>query len=131
MNYLKEKSKTLVVLSAVKGEIKKCFSAEQGILKLIVAFDHINYVRYICISTCTLNEIFEKVWQYRKDLITSGYDASSFGDLFRAIANEFFNKEMKQNDGPFRSGYITGIHVVQWWFKTRMIKTLTRSWKFA
>lgn len=55
VNYLKEKSKTLAVVSAVKGEMKKCFSADQGILKLIFTFDHMNYVRYICISTCTLN----------------------------------------------------------------------------
>ena len=47
IKYLKDVSTMLAIVSAVReGDLKRHFSAEREIVRLIFAFDHINYARY-------------------------------------------------------------------------------------
>ena len=58
---LKDVSTMLANVSVVtKGGLKRHFSAEREILKLMIAFDHINYAGYITYQHVYLNDLLRK-----------------------------------------------------------------------
>ena len=58
---LKDVSTMLAIVSAVReGGLKRDFSAEREILKLMIAFDLINYVGYITYQHVYLNDLLRK-----------------------------------------------------------------------
>ena len=76
----------VAAFSAVReADLKRYFSAEQDILKLIFTFDHINYSRHNTYQYVYLNDLSRKEKGVAKDLITNGYGASSFGGSFSTI----------------------------------------------
>ena len=115
--------------------MKRHFSAEREILKLVFAFHHINYARYNTYQHVYLNDLLRKDKSVAKDVISNGYGASSSGESFSTIhgdlVTEHFNKETKGTAGPFRSGYSTAIYAVNKWIKTSHIhsKMQTMLWK--
>ena len=95
--YLKDVSTILAIVSAVReGDLKKHFSAEREFLKLMFAFDHINYAGYITYQDVLLRKDTSIV----KDLITNVHHVlgtrsvpfsnirTEFGDL-RSIRSEY------------------------------------------
>ena len=83
VKYLKDMSTMLVIASAVReGGLKRHFSAEKQILKLMFAFDHINYAGYITYQHVYLNNLLRKDNSIVKDLITNGHGASCSGNSF-------------------------------------------------
>ena len=111
--------------------MKRHFSAEREILKLMFAFDHINYARYNTYQHVYLNNLLRKDKIVAKDVISKGYGASSSGDSFSTIhgdlVTEHFNKETKGTAEPFRSGYSTAIYAVNKWIKTSHIHSKMRT----
>ena len=88
-------------ISAVReGGLKRHFSAEREILKLMFAFDHINYAEYIAYQHVYLNNLLRKDNSIVKDLITNRHRALCFGDMFstihRDLVTEHFNKKQKE-----------------------------------
>ena len=106
----------LAIVSAVKeGGLKRHFSAEREIFKLMFAFDHINYAGCITYQHLYLNNLLRKDNSIVKDLITNEHGALCFGDTFPNIhrdkVNEHFNKETKGTAVHFPSGYSTDIYL--------------------
>ena len=74
IKYFKDVSIMLAIVSAIRqGGLKRHFSAKQEILKLIFAFDHINYAGYITYQHVCLNNLLRKGNSIVKDLITNGH----------------------------------------------------------
>ena len=91
----------LAVVSAVrKGGLKIHFSAEPEILKLMFAFDQINYAGYITYQHACLNDLLRKDNSVVKGLITNGHGASCSRDWFSTIhgdlVTEHFKKKQKE-----------------------------------
>ena len=77
VSYLKDVSTMLAIASAVREDsLKRYSSAEHEILKLMVAFDHINYAGYIAYWQVYLNNLLRKHNSIVSDLITNGDGAS-------------------------------------------------------
>ena len=61
IKYLKDVSRILALVFALKqGGLKRHFSAKQEILKLMFAFNHINYAGYITYQHVYLNNLWRK-----------------------------------------------------------------------
>ena len=74
IKYFKDVSIMLAIVSAIReGGLKRHFSAEQEILKLIFAFDHISYAGYITYQHVCLNNLLRKGNSIVKDLINNGH----------------------------------------------------------
>ena len=124
--YLKDVSTMPAIVSAVReGNLKRHFSAEQEIVRLKFAFDHINCARYNTYQHVYSNNLLRKDKIIAKYLISNGYGTSGPGDSFSTIhgnlVTEHFNKETKGTAGPFRPGYSTDIYAVNKWIKTSHI----------
>ena len=69
---VKDVSTMLVIVFAVrKGGLKKHFSGEREILKLMFAFDHINCARYVTYQHVYLNNLLRKDNGNAKDLVNN------------------------------------------------------------
>ena len=91
----------LAIVSAVrKGGFKRHFSAEPEILKLMFAFDQINYAGCIAYQHAYLNGLLRKENSIVKGLITNGHGASCSRDWFSTIygdlVTEHFKKKQKE-----------------------------------
>ena len=79
----------LAIKSAIReGDLKRHFSVEQGILKLMFAFDYINYAVYITYQHVYLNNLLRKDNSIEKNLITNRHGASCTGDSFSTISSK-------------------------------------------
>ena len=91
-------------------------------LKLVFAFDHVNYSRYNSYHHIFLTEVKRLNSPAYQDLKHSGYGASLTGShvsgLHGDLMTELFNKETKGTAGPFRSGYSTDMQSVNTWVRT-------------
>ena len=66
-------STILATVSAIReGDLKRHFSVEQEILKLMFALDHINYAVYITYQHVYLNNLLKEDNTIEKGLITNG-----------------------------------------------------------
>ena len=119
--YLKDISLLLsMVFAAREQNLDLYLKAEREILKLL----HVHYSRcnthsmYSCDEKRTNSDIY-------KDLVEHGYTASITGDTFSAVhgdlITEWFNKQTKGKDGPFRSGYSTKLSAVNTYIRTMHI----------
>ena len=78
VKYLKDVSTMLAIVYTVReGDLMIHFSAEQEILKLVFAFDHINYAGHITYQHVYLNDLLRK--SIVKGLITNGHGAHIMG----------------------------------------------------
>ena len=98
---LKDVSTVLVIVSTVrKGVLKRHFSAEREILKLMFAFDYIKYAGYITYQYVYLNNLLRIDNSIVKDSITNRHGASCFGDWFSTnhgdLVTECFKKKRKE-----------------------------------
>ena len=101
VTYLTYMSTMLAIVSTVrKGGLKRHFSAEPEILKLMFAFDQINYAGYITYQHAYLNDLLRKDNSIVKGLITNGHGASCSRDWFSTIhedlVTEHFKKKQKE-----------------------------------
>ena len=101
VTYLKYMSTMLAIVSIVrKGGLKRRFSAELEILKLMFAFNQINYAGYITYQHAYLNDLPRKDNSIVKGLITIGHGASCSRDWFSTIhgdlVTEHFKKKQKE-----------------------------------
>ena len=106
VTYLKYMSTMLAVVSTVrKGGLKRHFSAEPEIWKLMFAFDQNNYAGYITYQHVYLNDLLRKDNSIVKGLITKGYGVScsrdSFSTIHRDLVTEHFKKKRKELLGLF------------------------------
>ena len=95
MTYLKNVPTMLAIVSAVReSDLKRNFSAKQKFLKLMFAFDHINYARYNTYHHVYLKNLLRKDKSIAKDLITNWYGASSSGTAqkMKFSIKDFFSK---------------------------------------
>ena len=61
VKYLKDESSMLAIISAVREcSLKRKFSAEREVLKLMIVFDNINYARHITYQHAYLNNSLRK-----------------------------------------------------------------------
>ena len=108
----------LSILAAVRER-------EREILKLVFAFDHVNYVRYNSNQYVFLTEEKRLNSPAYQDLKHYVYGASLTGSHFSGLhgdlMTELFNKETKGTAGPFRSGYSTDMQSVYTWVRTSHI----------
>ena len=84
-----------IIFIVREGGLKRHFSAEREILKLMFAFDHINYVGYITYQHVYLNNLLGKVNSIVKDLITYGHGASCSGDSLSTIHGDLVTEHFK------------------------------------
>ena len=63
----------VIVFALRKGGLKRHFSAEREILKLMFAFDHINCAGYITYQHVYLNNLLRKDNGNAKDLVNNGH----------------------------------------------------------
>ena len=123
----------LTIISTVReGGLKRHFSAEREILKLMFAFDHINYAGYVTYQHVYLNNLLRKDNSIVKDLITNGHDASCSGDSFSNmhgdLVTEHFKKKWKELLGLSPQVIIlTFIYAVNKWIKTSHIHSKVRT----
>ena len=100
-------------------------------LKLVFAFDHVNYARYKSYQHVLLMEKKRMDTEAYRDLLIYGFGTSltgsSFSGLHGDLLTELFNKETKGNAGPFRSGYSTKVKSVNTWVRTSHIHCEIRS----
>ena len=86
LEYLRDGSTMLAVVSAVReGGLKRHFSAEQGILKLIFALDRIDYAKHGTYHQMYLNNLLRREKSIPKDLITNKYSTSISGGSFSTV----------------------------------------------
>ena len=87
----------LAIVSTVrKGGLKRHFSAEPAILKLMFAFDQINYAGYIRYQHAYLNDLLRKDNSIVKGLITNGHGASCSRDWFSTIHRDLLTGHFKR-----------------------------------
>ena len=79
--------------------------AERELLKIVFAFDHINYARYNSFQHMLLSQEQRLNSRACQDLLLNGHTASTTGNNFSGISGdlltEWFNKETKEYAGPF------------------------------
>ena len=86
LEYLRDGSTMLAVVSAVReGGLKRHFSAEQGIFKLIFALDRIDYAKHGTYHQMYLNNLLRREKSIPKDLITNKYSTSISGGSFSTV----------------------------------------------
>ena len=87
----------LAIVSAVrKGGLKIHFSAEPEILKLMFAFDQINYAGCIAYQHAYLNGLLRKENSIVKGLITNWHGASCSRDGISACIFKWFTEKREQ-----------------------------------
>ena len=112
--------------------LKRHFSAERQILKLIFAFDHINYTGYFTYQHVYLNNLLRKDNSIVKDFITNGHCASYSGDSFSTIHGDFVTEHLKKKLKELL-GFspqviiMTFIYVVNKWIQTSHIHSKVRT----
>ena len=117
IEYLKDVSLMLMLVTAArKANIEMHLQAEREFLKIVFAFDHINYARYNSFQHMLLfleQRLNSRAYQ---DLLSNGHTASTTGNNFSGVSDdlltEWFNKETKESDGPFRGGYSTQMSTI-------------------
>eukprot|EP00794_Sanderia_malayensis_P009432 gene9432-biopygen7559 len=127
VKYLKDISLMLALVSAVREkDFERHLQAERQMLKLVFAFDHINYGRYN-----TYQHVFLRRLEAFNDLALRGHGASESGDIFSCIhgdlVTEHFNGATKGTAGPFQAGYSTNTDAVSRWISTSHIHCKMRS----
>ena len=75
-----------------------------------VDLDHINYARNIEYQHVYVNSLLKREKGIAKDLITNGYNVSSYGGSFWDLATQYLNKETKRTVDPFHVDYICHSH---------------------
>ena len=106
VTYLKYMSTMLAIVSIVrKGGLKGRFSAEPEILKLMFAFNQINYAGYITYQHAYLNDLPRKDNSIVKGLITIGHGASCSRDWFSTIHEDLVTEHFRR----LPAGYSTDI----------------------
>ena len=131
MQYLKDISLMLSIVSAVReSHFERHIQAERQFLKLVFAFDHINYARYNSYQHLFLTNMKNENDGAYQDLVVNGSgcttENSKFATKHGDLETEHFNRETKGTAGPFRSGYSTNIHTVNRWIKTTHMHTKLR-----
>ena len=128
MQYMKDVSLILSIVSAVReNNFEKHLQAERKLLKLIFAFDHVNYARYNTYQHLLLTNLKNDSDDAYNNLVSHGFGCTTTRGRFSTkhgdLETEHFNRETKGTAGPFRSGYSTNIHTVNCWIKTAHIHT--------
>jgi len=124
LKYVTHISLMLTIVSAVReGCIDRHIQAERQFLKLLFAFDHINYSRYNSYQHVLLCNLKKAAGEPYQQLVQNGFgctasDGARFATKHGDLETEHFNRETKGTAGPFRSGYSTNIHAVNRWIKT-------------
>ena len=132
MQYLRDVSLMLTIVSAVReGHFDRHLEAERQFLKLVFAFDHVNYARYNTYHHVFLTNLKNTNHQACTDLTKYGFgctrtEKERFSTKHGDIETEHFNRETKGTAVPFRSGYSTDIDAVNRWVKTSHIHTRLR-----
>ena len=106
IKYLKGMSTMLAVVSAVREfNLQRHLSVKRDILKLIFAFDHINYARLNTYQHVYLNNLLWTEKSVAKDYINNRNSASnsgcSFSNIHWDLASQYFSRETKERLGPF------------------------------
>ena len=132
MQYLKDVSLLLTIVSAVReGCFARHLQAVRQFLKLVFAFDHVNYARYNAYQHIYLTDMKNTNSNAYTELIKFGFGCTNtetemFNTKHGDLETEHFNRETKGTAGPFRSGYSTDIHAVNRWIKTSHIHAKLR-----
>ena len=102
------KPDVMLVTAAREANIEMHLQAERELLKIVFAFDHINYARYnsfqhIFSVIISRTKIKQSTYQ---DLLLNGHTASTTGNNFSGVSGDLltgcFNKETKESAVPFR-----------------------------
>ena len=123
----------LAIISAVREDcLKRYFSAEREIWKLMFAFDHIKYAGYIAYPHVYLNNLLRKNNSIVKDLITNGHGASCSEDSSSTIHGDLVTKHFKKKrkellDLSPQVTILTFIYAVNKWIKTSHIQSKVRT----
>ena len=104
MLYLKDNSLVLSIVAAVREfDLETRLEAKREMLKLVFAFDHVNYARYNSYQQVLLTEEKRLNSPAYQDLKQYGYGASLSGSRFSGLhgdlVTELFNKG---NRGPIQ-----------------------------
>ena len=96
VKYLQNMSTMLATTSTARKEgLKRHFSVEWEILKLMFAFDHI-YVGYITYQYALLNNLLRKDNSIVNDFITNGHSASCSRDSCSTIHGDLVTEHFKK-----------------------------------
>ena len=100
-------------------------------MKLVFAFDYVNYARYNAYQQVFLTNLRNTNYEAYADLLKFGFGYTSaererFSTKHGDLEIEHFNRETKGTTSPFRSGYSIDIHAVNRWIKTSHIHKKTR-----
>ena len=92
--------------------IARHLEAETQFLKLVFAFDHVNYDRYNAYQHVFLTNLKNNNHEAHADLLKFGFSGMStekerFSTKHGDLEAEHFNRETKGTAGPFRCGYST------------------------
>ena len=98
---------------------------ERQFLKLVHAFDHINYARWGSFQHVRIEGMKRLNTEAYQDLKTSGWTASQTGGKFNAVHGDYIcerqNADTKSTSGPIKSGIGTSINMFNTWTRTRHI----------
>lgn len=124
MQYLRDISLMLSIVSAVReNKYDRHLEAEREFLKLVFAFDHVNYAKYNTYYHVFMSNLKSTDNEAYQELVKFGFGCThtnkgKFSTQHGDLTIEHFNKETKGTAGPFRSGYSTDLHAVNRWIKT-------------
>ena len=130
--FLQDVSSMLALVSAVRdNSFEKHLQAEREMLRLVFAFDHQNYARYLSYQHVMLNNLKSNSHAAYEDLRIRGFGANYSGEKFATVhgdlVTEYFKRETKGTAGPFRSGYSTNIDITNKWIQTMHIHAKLRT----
>ena len=130
--YLQDVSSLLALVSAVcERDFERYMQAERQMIKHCLAFDHVNYARYLSYQHAYLRDLEQRKHLAFNDLKLRGFGGSfsggKFSNVHGDIITEVFNGETKRNAGPFRRGYSTNTENVDTCIKTTHIHTKVQS----
>ena len=94
-----------------EGDLEWHLQAEREMLKHCLAFDHINYARFLSYQHVFLRDLQRRNHPAINDIASRGFGGSLSGNPFSSIHSdlitEIFNGETKRSAGPYRAGYST------------------------
>ena len=129
--FVRDVSNLLALVSSVReGDIERHMQAERQMLKLLFAFNHQNYSRYLSYQHVLLSDMKENNTIAFHDFRARGFGASYSSNKFSAVhgdlVTEYFNRETKGTSGPFRHGFSTSITTMNNWVKNIHIHAMLR-----
>ena len=122
VSFLRDVSSLLALVSSVReGDIERHLQSERYMIKQVFAFDHQNYSRYLTYQHILLNDLKGSnapAFQNLKDRgFGASYSNSNFSAVHGDLVTEYYNRETKVNNGPFRMGFSTSLTISNKWVR--------------